>query len=73
MMVANAVSGASVQIPNQLRPIPNGRFTFDARTLLATTVDAIDQEVLVRSAATGSHQAVTPPWTALWATCSVWT
>ena len=45
---ANPVSGASVQIPNRLETDPHGRATFDARTLLATTVDAIDQ-VLVRA------------------------
>ena len=45
---ANPVSGASVQIPNRLETDPDGRATFDARTLLATTVDAIDQ-VLVRA------------------------
>ncbi|MCB0161601.1 MAG: hypothetical protein KDD83_25870, partial [Caldilineaceae bacterium] len=45
---ANPVSGASVQIPNRLETDPDGRATFDARTLLATTVDVIDQ-VLVRA------------------------
>ncbi|MEZ4715619.1 MAG: hypothetical protein R2851_05965 [Caldilineaceae bacterium] len=66
-----SVSGASVQIPNRLRPIPTAASPLThARCWPPPSTPST--RMLVRSAATGSHRRASP-WTALWATCSVWT
>lgn len=56
---ADPVSGASVQIPNQLETGADGRATFDPQALWATTVDAIDQVLGRAEVSAGAIAALT--------------